>query len=270
MDFSLTVKKCSKCGIEKTIDNFGLRKSRLDSWCKQCYSKKSIEYYKNNKDKCDKKSKEWTEKNKEKSKEIKKRWKDKNRLKIRLIEINKKNDLYKNYYNLNTPICLLCGKKITFEKYLKSNGSAKTCNSVCKSKLDIKNQKKRYKNDINFKLRSILNSCIKSYLKRYNTCKKDNIVGLTGCTIPFLRNYLESQFTPEMNWGNKGIFWDIDHIIPSSLYDLTIKEEQKKCFNWRNLRPLPKIDNIKKSNNIDKNIIKQRQILDLLPSGINI
>jgi hypothetical protein len=34
--------------------------------------------------------------------------------------------------------------------------------------------------------------------------------------------------------------WEIDHIKPIILFDLNIQEEQLKCFNYKNLRPLLK------------------------------
>ena len=39
----------------------------------------------------------------------------------------------------------------------------------------------------------------------------------------------------------------IDHIIPCAAYDLTNPEDQKRCFNWRNLQPLLPRDNMAKS-----------------------
>ena len=52
-----------------------------------------------------------------------------------------------------------------------------------------------------------------------------------------------------MSWNNYGK-WHIDHIIPSSLFDLTKEEEQKKCFHYTNLQPMRGIENKTKSNNI--------------------
>ena len=54
-----------------------------------------------------------------------------------------------------------------------------------------------------------------------------------------------------MSWDNHGFGddkWHIDHIIPCSNFDLTKKEEQKKCFNYKNLQPLWQKDNLSKGN----------------------
>ena len=48
-----------------------------------------------------------------------------------------------------------------------------------------------------------------------------------------------------MNWDNYGQ-WELDHIKPCCSFDLTKGKEQEECFNYQNLQPLWKIDNIKK------------------------
>jgi len=40
-----------------------------------------------------------------------------------------------------------------------------------------------------------------------------------------------------MNWKNHGD-WHIDHIYPCSKFYLNDPEEQKICFNYKNLAPL--------------------------------
>jgi len=59
---------------------------------------------------------------------------------------------------------------------------------------------------------------------------------LIGCDYPFLMKYLESKFTFGMTWENYGQ-WHVDHIKPCFEFDLTIPEEQMKCFHYTNLRP---------------------------------
>ena len=51
-----------------------------------------------------------------------------------------------------------------------------------------------------------------------------------------------------MNWDNYGEYWEIDHIKPISLFDLTIEDNMYKCFNYINTQPLEKIENKIKSN----------------------
>lgn len=62
---------------------------------------------------------------------------------------------------------------------------------------------------------------------------------LVGCSFSDLVIYLEARFAPGMNWGNHGSFgWHIDHIKPISSFNLSIPEEQRKCFHFSNLQPL--------------------------------
>lgn len=57
--------------------------------------------------------------------------------------------------------------------------------------------------------------------------------------------HLQSTFQEGMNWNNYGK-WEIDHIIPCSAFDLTIEENQRKCFHYSNLQALWERDNIVK------------------------
>lgn len=52
-----------------------------------------------------------------------------------------------------------------------------------------------------------------------------------------------------MGWDNYGE-WHIDHIIPCSSFNLSILEDQKKCFHYTNTQPLWKIDNLRKGNRV--------------------
>jgi hypothetical protein len=70
---------------------------------------------------------------------------------------------------------------------------------------------------------------------------------LLGCTIEELRAHLEAQFQDGMSWDNRGYYgWHIDHIRPCASFDLTVPEQQKECFNYRNLQPLWARDNMSK------------------------
>ena len=66
-----------------------------------------------------------------------------------------------------------------------------------------------------------------------------------GCSIDELKEHLSSQFTEGMSWENYGE-WHIDHIKPCASFDLSILEEQQKCFHYSNLKPLWALDNLKK------------------------
>lgn len=78
---------------------------------------------------------------------------------------------------------------------------------------------------------------------------------LLGCDWATFATHIEKQFLPGMTWSNWGLFgWHIDHLQPLSSVDLCDLEQQKKVCNFRNLRPLWAIDNLRKG----KKIIDQR------------
>ena len=53
-----------------------------------------------------------------------------------------------------------------------------------------------------------------------------------------------------MSFDNYGL-WELDHIKPISSFNLDNIEEQKKCFNYTNIQPLWKEDNMKKSDKMN-------------------
>ena len=108
-----------------------------------------------------------------------------------------------------------------------------------------KYKNKRYKNDENFRLTLILRSKLWKSLKSQSAKKSKGTLELTGCSIDELWEHLENQFKDGMTRQNQGE-WHIDHIKPCSLFDLTDPEQQKECFNYKNLQPLWAEENLRK------------------------
>jgi hypothetical protein len=104
--------------------------------------------------------------------------------------------------------------------------------------------KNKYKNNLNFKMASLLRTRIRLALK--GNPKISTTLKLLGCSLYFLKNHLEKKFKPGMNWSNHGK-WHIDHIRPCASFDLSKPSEQRKCFNYANLQPLWAKDNLQKS-----------------------
>ena len=107
--------------------------------------------------------------------------------------------------------------------------------------------KEQYKNNPNFRLRRILGNRLNEVLKKSKTYKSSNIITLLNCSLNELKQYLEEQFKPEMNWNNHGMVWEIDHIKSCDSFDLSQIEEQQKCFHYTNLQPLFKTTLIARS-----------------------
>ncbi len=77
--------------------------------------------------------------------------------------------------------------------------------------------------------------------------KKGNAstIALLGCSIAEAVRHIESQFQNGMSWANHGE-WHIDHIRPLAAFDLENAEQLAEACHYTNLRPLWKVDNLRK------------------------
>lgn len=109
--------------------------------------------------------------------------------------------------------------------------------------------RKRYSNDIDYRLKVVAENGIKRSIKGVRQYKHSR--DLLGCTIPEVREYLERQFQPGMTWSNwSKNGWHIDHIIPLASFDFTDYEQQKQAWHYTNLRPLWSEENMRKHNKV--------------------
>ena len=98
-------------------------------------------------------------------------------------------------------------------------------------------QLKKYKTDINYRIKINLRSRLRKALRKQNTKKTNHTLTLTGCTTDELKRYIESKFNMGMTWENYGK-WHMDHITPCAAFNLKDPKEQEKCFHYTNLQPL--------------------------------
>lgn len=103
--------------------------------------------------------------------------------------------------------------------------------------------KKRIKTDIQFKLTKSLRNRLKEAVK--DGAKSGSAVSDLGCSIDEFKLYIEKLFTEGMSWDNWGK-WHLDHIIPLSSVDLTVRENVLKVCHYTNIQPLWAEDNIRK------------------------
>lgn len=113
-------------------------------------------------------------------------------------------------------------------------------------------RRRRRRRDPSFRISNNLRNRIWRLLKKDQSYKKYyHLEELVGCSLDFLKKHIESMFEKNMSWDNYGNGgWEIDHIIPCSYFDLSKREEQKKCFHYTNMQPLWRKDNRLKSNKI--------------------
>jgi len=109
--------------------------------------------------------------------------------------------------------------------------------------------KKRYETDPQFKIAVVLRKRVVLALKTRGVSKSRSLRELLGCSIPELKQHLESQFRSGMSWDNHGE-WHVDHIRPCAAFDLTRVVEQKVCFHYTNLQPLWAEENLRKGDKI--------------------
>ena len=119
------------------------------------------------------------------------------------------------------------------------------------------NNKERYKNDINFRIKQCLRARLRHVIN--SSVKKSSSLLLLDCDLLFFKKWIEYQFEEWMSWDNYGK-WQFDHVIPCSYYDLNNINNQNECFNWKNYQPLQKEKNLSKNNKFDKNIINTHKI----------
>lgn len=108
-------------------------------------------------------------------------------------------------------------------------------------------RKIRYTEDVLFRVTQNLRSRISIELKNIKNIPSKELLGTTGQII---MEWIEHQFDDNMTWDNYAVYWHIDHVVPVSYFDLSIIDMQGICFNWSNMRPLEKIENMKKCDNI--------------------
>lgn len=212
----METKICRKCLIEKTANSFGNTKQNKDglkSYCKECIRIDSKEYVKRNPEKRKNTLEMYYENNREKELD-----------RLRLYKIKnpkKRKETYKKYYENN--------KDLINKKQYQIN-------------------KRKYNQDITYRIKHNLRERIKDYLRKTKSVNQ-NTFSIVGCTPIQLKEHLESMFSDGMNWENYGFYgWHIDHIIPLS--SAKNEEELKKLCHYTNLQPLWCKDNLSKGSKI--------------------
>lgn len=110
--------------------------------------------------------------------------------------------------------------------------------------------KQRMKDDMGFKLASRMRSRMAAVLRKIDSRKADCSLKLIGCTAFELKVHLEGLFKEGMRWDMLGVgpgSFQIDHIVPLGLFDLTDPEQQRKAFHYTNLQPLWYEDHVAKT-----------------------
>jgi len=229
------MKVCPKCGKLKPKSEFYADKRNSDGVrekCKACYSIASRENRLANYDRKRETDKRWALANPERIKESRK---------LRYA---------KNPYGEKRT-----GKLWRAKNLDRSNATSKKWREANPAKVQITRRRAEAKrrNSVKGKLGITVSNNIRYSLKN-NSKAGCHWEALVGYTIDELKKHLEKQFTGEMNWGNHGSYWHIDHKIPVAVFNFKTPDDMdfKKCWALKNLQPLEAIENIKKGAMIDR------------------
>lgn len=107
---------------------------------------------------------------------------------------------------------------------------------------------KRRREDPKLRLEAAIRARVMMSMVRRNTIKTSRTFELIGCTGAELAAHIERQFKRGMSWDNYGSKWHLDHITPLSYFDMSNPDDQRRAWNWQNLRPLWAMQNITEGN----------------------
>lgn len=134
-------------------------------------------------------------------------------------------------------------KRLEVYEWRKKNPTAY---KAIERKAKRKYHRERRRVDTAYRLKANLRTRLYQALHVYK-CVKRNISAVRdlGCSIEEFRAHIASQFTDGMSWDNYGgkDGWQVDHIKPLALYDLTDIEQARAACHFTNLQPLWAADN---------------------------
>jgi len=222
--FKITMeKKCTKCGVVKSLDNFGRHKGQNDgkrSHCKSCCKHYDKIYRQNNKEKIKISKQDNKEKIKEYNKEYYKNNKDK---------VNKNQ---REYYKNNKDKV-----KETQKIYIKKNKG--------KNREYLKKYlKERRKTDFLFRLRGNISANIKESLKIKGYTKKTKTYNILKCEYDFFMTWLNGIASNGYTYGVGDL--QLDHVVPTSL--ATTEQEMIILNHYSNFQLLSADENRSKGN----------------------
>ena len=224
----MKTKICKKCKEEKEVCEFGYHSSTKDNLrtsCKVCRKLEGGLYRELNTEKRKQTVKNWYSKNPTYNKEY------------YLNNTEKVNKTNKNWYELNKE-----KSRENNKIWLESN--KEKMKEYNRNYMKIVRETKPLK-----KLQFNIRSRFYNILKTNKIPKINKTLDVIGCSLEFLKEYIEKQFILGMSWENYGRYgWHIDHIIPLS--SAKTEDEILKLCHYTNLQPLWAEDNLRKSDKI--------------------
>lgn len=162
--------------------------------------------------------------------------------------------------------CSKCNSEIEIENFSKDGKSKDGLQSWCKPcklkslkiyfkknphkkrKVSKEDSLKRYNNN---KLNYNISRRIRRYFKSNN--EQWSLDHILGYSLQEFKKHIELLFKEGMSWSNHGLFWEIDHKLPISSFNITDYKcpDFKKCWSLNNIQPLEKSLNAEKGKKIN-------------------
>jgi hypothetical protein len=240
------MKICKKCGINKSLDNYGDNKNNEDGkliYCKECEKLRAVEYRKKNREKVNQSSKNWRNNNPENYKKTIQKYLEKNpnMTSTERIKVYRQDENFKKKYSLKRKEYYQNNVEQEREKSKKYYHENKQI--IRKKNNEWKNDKR--KNDGFYRMKINLRHRLRDYLIGESKGKRTKeIVGLDKIKFKL---YIQSKFVDGMSWENYGK-WHLDHIKP--LCSAKDNEEALMLNHYTNLQPLWAEDNLRKNRKI--------------------
>lgn len=148
-------------------------------------------------------------------------------------------------------ICKDCERFRALQKYHANKEKYQLQNRIYKSEnIDkINSTRRKYMQekmqDAKERLKRNMKSLISCKVKKVFSTKE-----YLGTSFELIHEWFEFNFDDHMTWENYGEYWQIDHTIPISSFDLEDTSQTIICFSWMNLMPLEKTKNLQKSSKL--------------------
>jgi hypothetical protein len=213
-------KTCTLCGIKKDTSEFvktSHNKSGFRSYCKECQADMHRKWRNNNQEKNKERIKLWLASNPDRHRKTSREW--------RAAHPEKCREWLRRWRANNIETVNIAARKATAKR----------------------------RKDPKYRLSNSISSGILMSVKK-GTKARRHWEELVSFTAEQLKAHLEKLFTPEMSWDNYGSYWSIDHKTPIAVFNFERPEDIdfRLCWSLKNLQPMEKIANKRKSDKIEK------------------
>jgi hypothetical protein len=118
---------------------------------------------------------------------------------------------------------------------------------------------RKYDNDETWRLRVALQNSWDRHCRKCGI-NAEPFLSLLGVPWPVFCQYLESQFTPEMSWGNYGYLFEVDHHFPLAIFNLRFRRHRQLVCCFANLVPMTITENRRKQKRFNEEELEKYKL----------